>query len=82
MVRKKTGTGYCQRRGFRNVQSADGDSSFIFHKILSLLGLGSANIVKIKTEEGNREAINIKDLEENILELNGPHLFLFPAEEQ
>ncbi len=48
-------------------------------KSLSLLGLGSANIVKIKTEEGNREAINIKDLEENILELNGAPFVLISS---
>lgn len=48
-------------------------------KSLSLLGLGSGNIVKIKTEEGNREAIHIKDLEENILKLNGEPFILISS---
>ncbi|WP_345991665.1 pyridoxal-dependent decarboxylase [Chryseobacterium sp. Chry.R1] len=38
-------------------------------KSLSLLGIGSGNIVKIKTIEGNREAMNIDDLENRIIEL-------------
>lgn len=48
-------------------------------KSLSLLGLGSGNIIKIKTEEGNREAIHIKDLEENILKLNGEPFILISS---
>lgn len=48
-------------------------------KSLSLLGLGSSNIVKIKTEEGNREAINIKDLEEHILKLDGEPFILISS---
>lgn len=48
-------------------------------KSLSLLGLGSDNIVKIKTEEGNREAINIKDLEEHILRLTGEPFILISS---
>lgn len=48
-------------------------------KSLSLLGLGSSNIVKIKTEEGNREAIHIKDLEENILKLDGEPFILISS---
>ncbi|WP_126652554.1 pyridoxal phosphate-dependent decarboxylase family protein [Chryseobacterium aureum] len=48
-------------------------------KSLSLLGLGSSNIIKIKTEEGNREAINIKDLEEHILKLGGESFILISS---
>ncbi|WP_077418784.1 pyridoxal phosphate-dependent decarboxylase family protein [Chryseobacterium sp. JV274] len=48
-------------------------------KSLSLLGLGSANIIKIKTEEGNREAIHVKDLEENILKLDGESFILISS---
>ncbi|MCW1964530.1 pyridoxal phosphate-dependent decarboxylase family protein [Chryseobacterium viscerum] len=48
-------------------------------KSLSLLGLGSSNIIKIKTEEGNREAIHIKDLEENILKLDGEPFILISS---
>ncbi|AZA91302.1 L-2,4-diaminobutyrate decarboxylase [Chryseobacterium nakagawai] len=39
-------------------------------KSLSLLGMGSNNIIKIKTDGNDREAISIKDLEEHILKLN------------
>ncbi|WP_250255328.1 pyridoxal-dependent decarboxylase [Chryseobacterium sp. Marseille-Q3244] len=39
-------------------------------KSLSLLGMGSNNIIKIKTDGNDREAISIKDLEEHILKLD------------
>ena len=45
-------------------------------KCLSMLGIGSQNYTKIKTIEGNREAIEINDLEENILKLNGQPFIL------
>lgn len=48
-------------------------------KSLSLLGLGSNNIVQIKIQEGNREAICIQDLEENILKLNGEPFILISS---
>ncbi|WP_426476213.1 pyridoxal phosphate-dependent decarboxylase family protein [Chryseobacterium sp. CBSDS_008] len=48
-------------------------------KSLSLLGLGSNNIVQIKIQEGNREAICIQDLEENILKLNGELFILISS---
>ncbi|MCV9930630.1 pyridoxal-dependent decarboxylase [Flavobacterium sp. LS1R49] len=40
-------------------------------KCLAMLGIGSQNFTKIKTIEGNREAIDIVDLEKNIEALNG-----------
>jgi glutamate/tyrosine decarboxylase-like PLP-dependent enzyme len=40
-------------------------------KCLAMLGIGSQNFIKIKTLEGNREAIDIADLEKNIESLNG-----------
>lgn len=40
-------------------------------KSLSLLGIGSSNVVKVKTIEGNREAIDIAELESNLKALNG-----------
>ncbi|OUL64230.1 pyridoxal-dependent decarboxylase [Flavobacterium sp. AJR] len=40
-------------------------------KCLSMLGIGSQNYTKIKTIEGNREAIDVADLEKNIETLNG-----------
>ncbi|MFT4155590.1 pyridoxal phosphate-dependent decarboxylase family protein [Parafilimonas sp.] len=50
-----------------NVFSAAPHSSVI--KSLSLLGIGSNNLIKIKTEEGNRESISMEDLEKKITEL-------------
>ena len=50
------------------VLSATAHSSSI--KSLSMLGIGSNNLIKIKTLEGNREAIDIEDLEQKIQELN------------
>ncbi len=50
------------------VFSATAHSSSI--KSLSMLGIGSNNLIKIKTLEGNREAIDIEDLEQKIQELN------------
>jgi glutamate/tyrosine decarboxylase-like PLP-dependent enzyme len=35
-------------------------------KSLAMLGLGSSNIITVKTAEGNREAIDIADLEEKL----------------
>ncbi|MCV9931446.1 pyridoxal-dependent decarboxylase [Flavobacterium sp. LS1R47] len=40
-------------------------------KCLAMLGIGSQNFIKIKTIEGNREAIDVADLEKNIEVLNG-----------
>ncbi|KFF18454.1 pyridoxal phosphate-dependent decarboxylase family protein [Flavobacterium hydatis] len=40
-------------------------------KCLSMLGIGSQNFTKIKTIEGNREAIDVADLERNIEALSG-----------
>ncbi|KUY21373.1 amino acid decarboxylase [Elizabethkingia miricola] len=48
-------------------------------KSLSLLGIGSNNIIKIKTEEGNREAICIEDLEDHIQKLNGEPFILISS---
>ncbi len=57
-----------------NILTATPHSSVI--KSLSLLGIGSNNIVKVKTIEGNREAISISDLEDKIKELNGQPFIL------
>lgn len=47
-------------------------------KSLSLLGIGSSNIIKIKTEN-DREAISITDLEAQILKLNGEPFLLISS---
>ncbi|TRX02395.1 pyridoxal phosphate-dependent decarboxylase family protein [Flavobacterium gawalongense] len=48
-------------------------------KCLAMLGIGSQNFIKIKTNEGNREAIDIADLEKNIESLNGKPFILISS---
>lgn len=57
-----------------NVFSATPHSSSI--KTLSMLGIGSQNYTLIKTIEGNREAIDILDLERKMEMLNGAPVIL------
>jgi glutamate/tyrosine decarboxylase-like PLP-dependent enzyme len=45
-------------------------------KYLSMLGIGSASFHTIKTMEGNREAIDVDDLKNNIVQLNGQPFIL------
>lgn len=60
-----------------NILTATPHSSSI--KCLAMLGIGSQNFTKIKTIEGNREAIDIDDLEQNILKLNGQPFILISS---
>lgn len=60
-----------------NIFSATPHSSSI--KTLSMLGIGSQNYTSIKTMEGNREAIDIADLEYNIKSLNGKPFILISS---
>lgn len=60
-----------------NILTATPHSSSI--KCLSMLGIGSQNFIKIKTIEGNREAIDIADLEQNIRSLNGQPFILISS---
>ena len=48
-------------------------------KSLAMLGIGSNNYTTIKTIEGNREAIDILDLEKNIESLNGRPFILISS---
>lgn len=48
-------------------------------KSLAMLGIGSQNIVKIKTAAGNCESIDIIDLEKNIASLNGTPFILISS---
>ena len=48
-------------------------------KTLSMLGIGSQNYTVVKTIEGNREAIDIVDLETKIKELNGKPFILISS---
>jgi glutamate/tyrosine decarboxylase-like PLP-dependent enzyme len=48
-------------------------------KCLAMLGVGSQNFTKIKTLEGNHEAIDIDDLEQNIEKLNGQPFILISS---
>ncbi|PWB27783.1 pyridoxal phosphate-dependent decarboxylase family protein [Flavobacterium sp. HTF] len=60
-----------------NILTATPHSSSV--KCLSLLGIGSQNYTTVKTIEGNREAIDINDLEENIKKLNGQPFILISS---
>lgn len=60
-----------------NVLTATPHSSAI--KSLSLLGMGSNNIIKVKISDENREAIDINDLENKILALNGAPFILISS---
>ncbi|KRD10910.1 amino acid decarboxylase [Flavobacterium sp. Root901] len=48
-------------------------------KSLSMLGIGSQNYTVVKTVEGNREALDIVDLEEKIKTLNGKPFILISS---
>ena len=60
-----------------NILTATPHSSSI--KSLAMLGIGSNNFSIIKTIEGNREAIDIEDLEKNIQNLNGKPFILISS---
>jgi glutamate/tyrosine decarboxylase-like PLP-dependent enzyme len=60
-----------------NILTATPHSSSV--KCLAMLGIGSQNFTKIKTVEGNREAIDITDLEQNIKGLNGQPFILISS---
>lgn len=60
-----------------NILTATPHSSSV--KCLAMLGIGSQNFTKIKTVEGNREAIDLSDLEQNIKSLNGQPFILISS---
>jgi len=60
-----------------NILTATPHSSSI--KSLSMLGVGSQNYTVMKTIEGNREALDIADLEEKIKALNGKPFILISS---
>lgn len=60
-----------------NILTATPHSSSI--KTLSMLGIGSNNYTTVKTIEGNREAIDVDDLEKNIRNLNGQPFILISS---
>ncbi|WP_149205593.1 pyridoxal phosphate-dependent decarboxylase family protein [Flavobacterium johnsoniae] len=60
-----------------NILTATPHSSSI--KSLSMLGIGSQNYTVVKTIEGNREALDIADLEEKIKALNGKPFILISS---
>ncbi|MBF4506748.1 aspartate aminotransferase family protein [Flavobacterium sp. JLP] len=60
-----------------NILTATPHSSSI--KTLAMLGIGSQNYTSVKTIEGNREAIDIVDLEKNIQHLNGQPFILISS---
>lgn len=60
-----------------NILTATPHSSSV--KSLAMLGIGSNNYTTLKTIEGNREAIDIADLEKNIQNLNGKPFILISS---
>lgn len=60
-----------------NILSAIPHSSAI--KSLSMLGIGSNNYEKVKVSQGNRESIDIEDLEAKIKELDGQPFILITS---
>jgi len=60
-----------------NILSALPHSSAI--KSLSMLGMGSNNVQKVNVEQGNRESIDIEDLEVKIKGLNGEPFILITS---
>lgn len=60
-----------------NILSAVPHSSAI--KSLSMLGIGSSNFQKINTEPGNRESIDVAELEAKIRSLNGEPFILITS---
>ncbi|RQO74598.1 aspartate aminotransferase family protein [Pedobacter sp. KBW06] len=63
--------------GTLKVLSAMPHSSAV--KSLALLGLGSQNLIKVKVMPGNREAMDLNDLEQQILELKGAPFILISS---
>lgn len=63
--------------GQMSVLTATPHSSAV--KSLAMLGLGSSNYTKIRVLPGNREAIDVTDLEEKILELHGQPFILITS---
>lgn len=59
------------------VLSATPHSSAV--KSLAMLGIGSNHVISLKVETGNREAINIADLEHTIESLNGEPFILISS---
>ncbi|MBP4139444.1 pyridoxal phosphate-dependent decarboxylase family protein [Flavobacterium geliluteum] len=60
-----------------NILTATPHSSSV--KTLSMLGIGSQNYTTVKTIKGNREAIDIADLEKTIAALNGQPFLLISS---
>lgn len=60
-----------------NILTATPHSSSV--KSLAMLGLGSRNIIKVKTLKGNREAIDMNDLENRAKELQGAPFILISS---
>lgn len=73
----KTGLSGDARAAEIKVLSATPHSSAI--KSLALLGLGSQQIIKVEVMEGNREAIDVIDLENKIIALKGSPFILISS---
>jgi len=78
-IGKKQGEDFAREgiTGKINILSATPHSSAV--KSLAMLGLGSNNIIAVKVMEGNREALDIADLELQIQALNGEPFILISS---
>jgi glutamate/tyrosine decarboxylase-like PLP-dependent enzyme len=78
-IGKKIGKDFAKEgvSGNVNILTATPHSSVI--KSLSLLGIGSNNIINVKILDDNREAIDITDLEKKIIELCGEPFILISS---
>jgi glutamate/tyrosine decarboxylase-like PLP-dependent enzyme len=78
-----------QQNGFSAAQSGlhaslpmrvfSGEAHSSTYKALALLGLGRASLQKVKTLEGNREAVDVAALEEALAAHNGPSIVVANA---
>jgi glutamate/tyrosine decarboxylase-like PLP-dependent enzyme len=63
-------------RSFKILSGTPHSSSL---KSLSMLGLGSSNLITVKTLDGNREAIDVADLENKLAQLNNAPCILISS---
>lgn len=78
-IGKKSGKDYAKNGVTERINILSGAPHSSIFKALSLIGIGSNNITLIKTEEGNRESIDVTALESEIHDLNGKPFILISS---
>lgn len=78
-IGKKLGKDYAKNGVTEKIHVLAGAPHSSIFKSLSLIGIGSNNITLIKTEEGNRESIDVTALESEIGNLNGKPFILISS---